>query len=173
MTTIPIASDATAILVTVIVTVVLHLKMFCNALMTGHYRFAAGGRPPEDQKLKPGIPKQDFHGAAASSSAQDDSVKAAKASLDRHLRILANDNENVLPGLFVVWASALTIGTRDWAATFHIVCAAVFGFSRVAHSLCYAYSKQPWRTVFWALAFVAAVAMGVNAIIGAVEYTKL
>jgi len=171
MTLVLLATDKYALLFTVLATFVLMFKMMVNATMTGHYRFKTGGRPPEDVKFKKGR-HHDFHGTAtlqAASPEKQAAIAKAQESLDRHLRILSNDHENVPLGLLMAWASVLTIGDRSWAATFHQVAVLAFLVGRVGHAFAYAYAIQPARSWCWFLGVVSGLALGVNAVIGAIE----
>ena len=169
-----------ALAVTAASTVLLHLKQFATNLTLGHRRIKAATRAPEDarglglERLGLLAAKSKFVRTATESV--DPLLEKAVASEQRWVRIVANDNENLPAAHVLAWATvvallfleqscaqqgaALTAAKSRALTGAHIAGVVLVCAGRVAHTLCYAYALQPWRTV----AFLAAVVgMLVNA----------
>jgi uncharacterized membrane protein YecN with MAPEG domain len=90
--------------------------------------------------------------------------------LKRRQRAFANDMENIPFHMVVIWAAyllqVLSISqTGSQAAVLALDVLVVFYVTgRVGHTLCYAYSLQPWRTIFFTLSLASIISIGVHLI---------
>lgn len=92
----------------------------------------------------------------------DASLKAALQTADRWNRIVANDVENILVGVLVMWATLLSA----YDSFVHVVLMLAFTVSRCSHTVCFAYGLQPHRSLCWLLAVLAVLGMLGNGLYG-------
>ncbi|KAJ2996695.1 hypothetical protein HDV02_006255 [Globomyces sp. JEL0801] len=138
-----------------ICTTALLLKMMVTLNRQGNSRLEAGSRAPEDSSLKPG--------SSQSFGLQVNAEKHLIENEARWNRIVANDLENIPVGLIIFLVSILARG-NDIVTT---VCVILFTVGRIGHTVAYAYSLQPYRTLFWVIGLMSVLAASINAIIGA------
>ena len=168
--------------------IILHLTLlFCildsflfhidgTVMIQGGKRFAAGSRPPEDEKLS--LAKTMSKGASQSfglsapfqnqndkDSDKNNSPRVQMALIQdrRWQRIVMNDLENIPIGLIVAWTSA----NIAFSPILHSVLVLVFAISRTGHTIAYAYEKQPHRAMFWMGGIASLLLMSLNGLIGA------
>ncbi len=131
-----------------ITAIVLALKMSAIAFVQGRARTGAGVfLNPEDAAT--------FGGKAAPEEPE---------IVQRAARAWRNDLENIPIFLILAWiyvAAGLSVGA------FVIYCL-VFMAARIAHTICYINSIQPWRTVAFTIGTIAMVALIVHLFIGVV-----
>jgi len=82
--------------------------------------------------------------------------KAVEAS-KRWERILGNDLENIPIALVIMWACA-SIVTADETLPFMIY-AITYTVARIAHTFCYAFGIQPFRSLCFAVGFIMVFCM--------------
>merc|ERR1712083_10318 len=81
---------------------------------------------------------------------------------ERWRRIVMNDLENIPLGLIILWASPIC--NTNTAVT--AICSVMFMMARVAHTLLYAYSIQPFRSIAFGIASTSILAAAINLVIG-------
>ena len=143
----------------VVATAVLYVKFWITTAIQGKKRFEGGGRPPEDQKfgLQDGDVEQNF--------------EATTQEATRWNRIVANDLENLPLGLLLVWSCALAQGVspnangNDAFSSWHIAFTSAFVAGRIGHTVCFAYSLQPYRTISYTVALIALLSLAVLSVV--------
>jgi glutathione S-transferase len=139
-----------------IATFVLYLKFLITLSIQGKKRFEGGSRPPEDTALS------NLTNEISQSYGQANSNIPEKARMDdiRWQRIVMNDLENIPLGLIVAIVSILVDGNSIANCVF----LSTFTLCRCAHTLAYAYEKQPFRSYFWIGATLSVLGMAINAV---------
>lgn len=131
-----------------ITAIVLALKMSAIAFVQGRARTGAGVfLNPEDAAT--------FGGKA---------VPEEPEIVQRAARAWRNDLENIPIFLILAW---IYVAAGLSAGAFVIYCL-VFMAARIAHTICYINSIQPWRTVAFTIGTIAMVALIVHLFIGVV-----
>jgi glutathione S-transferase len=153
-----ITLDPMAHKVTMVCTLFLFLKFFVTCLIQGGKRFAGGSRPPEDAKLS--LAKK-YKAKQTYGLEKGDNPKHAEADI-RWQRIVHNDLENILMGIILAWGALLS----PYSTLVHSVAFVVFAASRTLHTYTYAYEMQPGRAIWWGVAALSAMVIGVNGAIG-------
>ncbi|KAI8892074.1 hypothetical protein BC833DRAFT_612690 [Globomyces pollinis-pini] len=138
-----------------ICTTILLFKFIITLSMQGNSRFNAGSRPPEDSNLRPGASEQSF-------GLQTNAEKHLIEKEMRWNRIVANDLENIPIGLIIFLVSILA-RSNEIVTT---ICLILFTVGRLGHTIAYAYSLQPYRTVFWVIALLSVLVSSINSIVG-------
>jgi uncharacterized MAPEG superfamily protein len=124
------AIEAMSILVPVLL-----LKVFATNMLQGKAQRAAGMGP-----------KEDWNNAEQSKVAQDHIANA-----NRWLRITNNDTENVPYGLLAMILTAFTVPGASAIAQAQIAFSTLYVLCRTAHTVAFAFEKQPHRTIFFLL----------------------
>eukprot|EP00457_Paulinella_chromatophora_P020722 gb/GEZN01022844.1/.p1 GENE.gb/GEZN01022844.1/~~gb/GEZN01022844.1/.p1 ORF type:complete len:158 (+),score=11.80 gb/GEZN01022844.1/:44-517(+) len=135
---------------TVIATGVLYTKCFLTNFYQGGKKFPACARVKEDYEAT-GRPIPD---------PTSKSVKEAKDELVRWVNISNNDLENIPMGLLVAWSTYLALSTKGMSVStkshrLNHGLLALFVSARLAHTVAYAWKKQPARAIMYALGNVA------------------
>lgn len=164
--------------------------VFTNVKLGGK-RFEAKTRPPEDQMFldKMGIegntsfvPQPPSNGGEDMDAANAAVLQRAILEEQRWVRIVANDHENLPVGFALAWAAVVCmailaskaggLGDDDKSsrlAAAHVVGVALHGVGRIGHTVTYAYSLQPWRTVTWSLSQLGMLVIACNLLAVAAE----
>jgi glutathione S-transferase len=131
-----------------ITAIILTLKMAAISVVQGRGRVSAGiFVNPEDART--------FGARQAPEEAE---------VVQRAARAWHNDLENIPIFLILAWIY-VTAGLST--AAFVIYCA-VFVLARIAHTICYLNSIQPWRTVAFTVGAVTMLALMIHLLIGVV-----
>ncbi|KAI8891543.1 hypothetical protein BC833DRAFT_613713 [Globomyces pollinis-pini] len=130
-----------------ICTTILFVKVIVTLVIQGHSHYTPGPIDPEDFNLVPEKNAEEQH------------------LIERELRwkrIVANDLENIPFGLIIFLLAFITQSNE----IVNTVCVILFTVGRVGHTLAYAYSLQPYRSVFWAIGVLSVLAASINSIVG-------
>ncbi|KAJ3402514.1 hypothetical protein CcCBS67573_g03151 [Chytriomyces confervae] len=158
--------DRTALKATSICTLVLLLKWYISISIQGDTRFKAGSRAPEDAAFGGRMGAENVEQTfGLTSAANDASNQAEKMRELRWQRIIMNDLENIPLGLIIAWSSLVT----PKSPLVHTVSVVTFAVMRILHTVTYARSLQPHRSIVWMLALVATLVMAVNGVVGALS----
>ncbi|KAI8829192.1 hypothetical protein BJ741DRAFT_623743 [Chytriomyces cf. hyalinus JEL632] len=159
--------DPTALKATSICTLVLLLKWYASISIQGDTRFKAGSRAPEDAAFggRMGAENVDQTFGLTSAASTDVSNQSEKMRELRWQRIIMNDLENIPLGLIIAWSSLVT----PKSPLVHTVSVVTFAVMRIFHTITYARSLQPHRTIVWMLALVATLVLAVNGVVGALS----
>eukprot|EP00300_Choanocystis_sp_HF-7_P033094 c45387_g1_i1.p1 GENE.c45387_g1_i1~~c45387_g1_i1.p1 ORF type:complete len:170 (+),score=28.58 c45387_g1_i1:1-510(+) len=142
-------------------TAVLYFKMLLTLSIQGKKKIVAGTRPPEDAAIFKS--KQGFDTVPV-----DEKSRRKIHEAERWTRIVQNDLEQILPGLFVAWASVLV-------TEYPLIHAGlVFSFvaSRIFHTISYAKQLQPHRALAWLFAILSVLGMLICGSIGLLSRWK-
>ncbi|KAJ3242133.1 hypothetical protein HDU78_001511 [Chytriomyces hyalinus] len=158
--------DRTALKATSICTLVLLLKWYASISIQGDTRFKAGSRAPEDAAFGGRMGAENVEQTfGLTNAANDASNQAEKMRELRWQRIIMNDLENIPLGLIIAWSSLVT----PKSPLVHTVSVVTFAVMRILHTITYARSLQPHRSIVWMLALVATLVMAVNGVVGALS----
>ncbi|KAJ3245887.1 hypothetical protein HDU77_009192 [Chytriomyces hyalinus] len=158
--------DRTALKATSICTLVLLLKWYASISIQGDTRFKAGSRAPEDAGFGGRMGAENVEQTfGLTNAANDASNQAEKMRELRWQRIIMNDLENIPLGLIIAWSSLVT----PKSPLVHTVSVVTFAVMRILHTITYARSLQPHRSIVWMLALVATLVMAVNGVVGALS----
>jgi uncharacterized MAPEG superfamily protein len=131
-----------------ITAIILTLKMAAISVVQGRGRVSAGiFVNPEDART--------FGARQAPEEAE---------VVQRAARAWRNDLENIPIFLILAW---IYVAAGLSTAAFVIYCV-VFGLARIAHTICYLNSIQPWRTVAFTVGALTMLAMIIHLLIGVV-----
>jgi len=131
-----------------ITAIVLALKMSAISVVQGRARVAAGiFVNPEDART--------FRASQASEEAP---------AVQRASRAWLNDLENI-PIFLILCGIYVAAGL---SSTAFVVYCVVFMVARIAHTICYLNSIQPWRTIAYTVGAVATLALMVHLFVGIV-----
>ena len=86
-------------------------------------------------------------------------------SKERWKRIVMNDLENIPMGLIILWVNPLC----DANGIVTSICAIIFAVCRIAHTIFYLYSLQPFRSIAYFIGVLSIFAAGINLIIGSLN----
>lgn len=136
------------------------IKFYITLCIQGNKRFAGGSRPPEDQQLT-----QLTQGQSQSYGLENVSEQAKVEDI-RWQRIVMNDLENIPMGLLMAVISVLVGGNSFVNSLFFIT----FTVCRFAHTYCYAYELQPYRSYIWIGGVLSVFVIGFNALVAAIFY---
>ncbi|KAJ3232909.1 hypothetical protein HDU81_002596 [Chytriomyces hyalinus] len=158
--------DPTALKATSICTLVLLFKWYASISIQGDTRFKAGSRAPEDAAFGGRMGAENVEQTFGLSASADESNQAEKMRELRWQRIIMNDLENIPLGLIIAWSSLVT----PKSPIVHTASVVTFAVMRILHTITYARSLQPHRSIVWMLALVATLVMAVNGVIGALSF---
>eukprot|EP00484_Ammonia_sp_Unknown_P028551 CAMPEP_0197036038 /NCGR_PEP_ID=MMETSP1384-20130603/13659_1 /TAXON_ID=29189 /ORGANISM="Ammonia sp." /LENGTH=179 /DNA_ID=CAMNT_0042466165 /DNA_START=31 /DNA_END=570 /DNA_ORIENTATION=+ len=174
------SSDESTKAILAFATAILFFKMVITLAKQG----AAAPRPPEDKAL--GAAADDELQRLTESDDEDATDREAQQPArsrddadrpktrrqrrrfnkkERWRRIVMNDLENIPIGLIILWVNLIC----DANGVVTSVCTILFVFCRIMHTVLYAYSLQPWRSVAYTTGIIAIVAASINLIIGALN----
>ena len=129
---------------------ILFLKHIVTIGVQGKMKANAGMRPPEDTSLGLSTLQQNYDNSQATNEARIQDI--------RWKQIVLNDLENIPFALITFIISYLA--TVDKTLTTTLI--SIFTAARVCHTISYAYSLQPWRSIFFFVGiipvFVATIA---------------
>lgn len=128
-------------------TFTLFLKMSITAFIQGAKAIKAGNRPPEDAFL-----------------IKEESNEEKRQEDNRWRRILQNDVENILIGLFIFWG-AKQCAMRHESQIALMVLMPIWTLLRIGHTVSYAYAKQPLRAIMYFLALLVVFVAGLVGVI--------
>ncbi|TMW68926.1 hypothetical protein Poli38472_001082 [Pythium oligandrum] len=139
----------------------LYIKFVAVLAIQASKSFEAGARPPEDKDLPhaKGYPTQNY-GMYVDN--EDERMRERKAVELRWKRIVLNDLESIPFALIVFGAGLFSNKTNEAVHTAALV---VYTVLRFVHTIAYAKSLQPYRTVSWQLSILATIVGAVNAMI--------
>ena len=75
-----------------------------------------------------------------------------------------NDLENIPLGLIILWVNVICDGNAYVTS----ICSMIFATSRIAHTILYAYSIQPFRSIAFTVGTLSIFVASINLIIGSV-----
>jgi len=145
----------TSLRLTTIVTLFLFIKFLVTTAIQGSKRFDAGARPPEDDSFGIGTKEHNFKGT------NPEDVQAQEAEM-RWTRIVMNDLESMPFAIGIAILDALC-GSNAIA---HMVLYGVYFLARLLHTISYANSAQPWRSITYFVGVLCIIGMGLNSIVG-------
>ena len=144
---------------------------------------AAATRPPEDKGLS-GAADEEMQ-RLTSSDEDDGDVESQRPNgaggggragrrkrhkmkfnkKERWRRIVMNDLENIPIGLIILWVNPLCEANGIVTS----ICAIVFVTCRILHTILYAYSLQPFRSIAFTIGVLSIFAASINLIIGSLN----
>eukprot|EP00301_Raphidiophrys_heterophryoidea_P011233 c16962_g1_i1.p1 GENE.c16962_g1_i1~~c16962_g1_i1.p1 ORF type:complete len:180 (-),score=36.48 c16962_g1_i1:73-612(-) len=151
--------DANALKATFMATFALAVVHWSALALQTLVRTVIGARPPEDQKYVPKsvtTKKQTFVGSV------DDKNRTAGELCERANRIVANNLEQIPLAVAISWASLFCTSNPQM----HAMLVTVLPIARAAHSICFAFAWQPWRSIAFVVAWACAFGILVNGMCG-------
>lgn len=139
----------------------LFVKVFATTMIQGGKAFAAGSRPPEDNRFDSKTshhPAQRF--GLQKDQEQDQAIQIARETDIRWRRIVQNDLESIPIGLAVFLGSVLVGGHE----TVNVALMSAFTASRFGHTYAYARHLQPHRSILWTTGQLSVIASGLNGV---------
>eukprot|EP01084_Bolivina_argentea_P055122 101074_1 len=144
--------------------------LFIKVIITLGKKGANETRPPEDKTMA--IQDEELQRLTSSEDDEDDDnngntrlqmqstlkVKRRFTKKQRWKRIAMNDLENIPLGLIILWVNIICNSNPYVTAT----CSVIFTVSRLFHTILYAYSIQPFRSIAFTIGSFAIFAAGIN-----------
>ena len=84
---------------------------------------------------------------------------------ERWRRIVMNDLENIPLGLIILWVNPMC----DANGVVTSLCAIIFVICRILHTILYAYSLQPFRSISFTIGLLSIFVASINLIIGSLN----
>ena len=149
------ATEATALKFTAVLTFVLWFKVWAVNIGLGGTKASAGMRAPEDEyQVK-----------------EENAAEGAKEAADRAQRMVNNDLENIPYTMVLAWAAIYCINsigvsespstTRETLSTLHLCFYSTFVVCRIFHSVSYSFGFSKSRTVFYLLGALSTFAISI------------